>query len=123
MSCIRRRSKYWRRSCSGRPVTEYYRATKRILSVYDLFNKAATKFHLHGREIQLTRLMLTLFSKQPLLPLVKEFWVDNFRRRTCFFDLRRIVVQLAPKDIKEFYNFINETAQSRAPEGASQVNL
>lgn len=65
--------------------------------------------------------MLTVFSVQPVIPLLKSFWLDNFQRRTCFFDLRRVVAGMRTDKVKEFHNFISENARSRTPDTPSEV--
>jgi hypothetical protein len=98
-----------------------YRVEDRVMAVFNAFQKKTLGTGKQSREVQLTRLMLTAYSAQPTLPVIKSFWLENFQRRTCFFDLRRMVAQLRPEKLKEFHKFIGENARSRTPDNPSQV--
>jgi hypothetical protein len=98
---------------------KFHRVKSRMLAMYNAFQEKttsmATETKANGREIQLTRLALAGFAEQPVLPLIEQFWLDNFRRRTCFFDLQRMIVLLPTKELREFHSFISGNARSRIP--------
>jgi hypothetical protein len=74
-----------------------------------------------SREVHLTRMMLTEAAGQSLLPTIKTFWLEHFHRRTCFYDLQRMIGQLTPTEAKSFHDFINTNAHSRTPDTESEV--
>lgn len=100
--------------------TNMYRAEEQVSVILHTLQRRVTTGKI-SREMQLTRIMLTEFSGRAILDLVKDFWLDNFQRRTCFFDLRRMVNQLPPDQVKTFHKFISENAKSRAPDTPSEV--
>ncbi|KAF2684778.1 hypothetical protein K458DRAFT_26708 [Lentithecium fluviatile CBS 122367] len=103
-------------------VYPQHEVMRRYAAIYESFQKKTLNTGIQTRAIQLTRLTLSVYAGQSSLPLAKTFWLDNFSRRTCFFDLRRVVALMSTEHMKEFHSFISANARARIPDMPSEIS-
>lgn len=96
------------------------RITQQVDNLYQRFLKQ--RENLEGRGVWLTHMVLSSFTGQPCLALLKDYWLRHYKIRTCFHDLRRLVAQLPAEEQQDFHSYISHWAKELKPvEGHSEV--